>query len=365
MRILFLFINLIAFINLSCQENSSIDSSGMSTDYYEDAYGKYTSRGKLKIIPISKYKIIKSYGVMKEGEPGDFVVKYKKATPLVFYEKKMNDSISVKDSIWKMYDQDGKLKRIEFWNEGLNEWTKFYNKQGELSEYDFKDYENDTSFTYTYVGSRLFKKSFFPPNDKNDQIEIYYPEEILSISNAELSFTINFLNKPVDSALIEIRSSQNSTITSISSKHKFVRLADSLGNPLSFPIDLMAGQSRVIKISVSPKSNNYKSQDTIVITSTASRPLNIYSNIYAYHLNNRSLKNVKKFGLSKSKDKYLIIPPMGTFTDATIISSKGKKDFYKINGITQIDLTKYRAGRYSLEVSSCHDYGLLELIISE
>ena len=87
--------------------------------------------------------------------------------------------------------------------------------------------------------------------------------------------------------------------------------------------------------------------------------------IYAHHINGRTVETLKSLQLSKTKDKFLILPSMGTVTDATIISTNGDKSFYEINGITKIDLSKYSTGTYQLHISSCNTGGQLKFVITE
>jgi hypothetical protein len=91
----------------------------------------------------------------------------------------------------------------------------------------------------------------------------------------------------------------------------------------------------------------------------------IYSSIYAHHINGRTVETLDSIQLSKTKDKFLILPSMGTMTDATIISQSGDKSVYDIIGTTKIDLAKYAVGTYQLLISSCNTGGQLKFVIIE
>jgi len=334
--------------------------TGFWTETFEDANRKYVLKGNYKVIPLKQYQIIRELGNTC------YEVKFKGSTPLMFYDGKSKSNISVKDSIWNSYDQAGNLREIDYWIAGLNQWTKYYDEKGNLIRYDYDDYESDTSFQLTYINGRLFKKAFYPPENKNRQAEIYYPTDALIISNAELSFTINFLDKPTASEEISISSKNDLTINSISSKRSFVTLVTSNNQPITFPLQIKANTIFPLKVIASPTSANYQMTDTLtVVTSENKTSYEIYTSIYAHHINGRTVENLTSLQLSKTKDKYLILPSMGTVTDATIISKSGDKSFYEINGTTKIDLSKFSAGTYQLLVSSCHTGGQLKFVITE
>ena len=136
--------------------------------------------------------------------------------------------------------------------------------------------------------------------------------------------------------------------------------------PITFPLLIKANASNPLKITVSPTSANYQMTDTIMLfTADNTVPYKIYSSIYAHHINGRTVETLTSVQLSKSKDKFLILPSMGTVTDATIISKSGDKSFYEINGTTKIDLSKFSAGTYQLLISSCNTGGQLKFVITE
>jgi hypothetical protein len=333
---------------------------GFWTENFEDASRNYILKGNYKIIPLAQYNILRKLG------GNCFEVRHKGSTPLVFYSGISNGNISVKDGIWNNYDQTGNLREVDFWKEGLNQWTRYYDEKGYLIRYNWEDYENDTSFQYTFISGQLFKKAFYPPENKNRQTEIYYPNDPLIISDAELDFTINFIDKPSAIREITIAAEEDLVINSISQKRKFVKITSSDNQPIIFPLHIKANTSIPLKISVTPTSANYEMTDTIsILTAESKVPYIIYSNIYAHHVNGQTVETLASIQLSRTKDKFLVLPSMGTVTDATIVSNNGDKSFYKISGTTKIDLSTFPIGVYQLQISSCHTGGRMKFVIIE
>jgi hypothetical protein len=323
----------------------------------------YTLYGNYKIIPLAQYDTIEGMGKT------DYKIKYKGSSQLIFFNSKVGDRIDIKDSIWNHYDSKGRLRRTEFWIEGLNQWAKYYDENGSLTRYDFDDYENDTNFYFTYINGRVFKKAFYPPENKNRQTKVYYPDDPLAISDAELSFYVNFLSKTIDSSTIALTARKEITISSITSTQSFVKITDANLNPISFPLRIKANTSVPINVAVSPTSANYQTTtDTIsIFTSESEHPYAIYTNIYADHINANTVETLSYIKLSKSGDKFLILPGMGSQTDAIITSTKtdNTRIKYKIDGITKIDLSEFGAGIYRLASLSCNTGGKLTLEITE
>jgi hypothetical protein len=323
------------------------------------AEGKMTETGVFNIIPLSTYHIIKSFGT------GTYEVKYKKSTPLLFYEQKKEDHISVKDGLWNMYNEAGRQMRISFWNNGLEIWTKYFDENGELTRYDYDDLENDTSFYYTYIDKQIFKKAFYPPENKNNPIEIYYPENDLSVSDAELNFHVNFLNKQSDTQYVFLSSKKELPVHAVSCRRNSIMMA--MGMDISCSSRMITPETPVVLRLISrPSALNYEIKDTIIIKTSENKPAyKIYCNIYASHINDNNVEVLKKLTLSKSKDKYLVIPSLGTVTGASISNQYVKGRAYDINKITKIDLSEYPVGNYNLYITSCHTGGELTLVITE
>jgi hypothetical protein len=192
----------------------------------------------------------------------------------------------------------------------------------------------------------------------------------LKISAAELFFKINFLNKPTAEEIITVSARDaDVTIASIS-KRAYIKITIN-NKPVSLPFTIKANTSVPLKIIVAPTSATYQPQDTLtVFIADSDTPYNIFLNIDAYHADLqtirslRSLETLRSVKLSKSKDKYLILPSMGTITGATITSMDGKTFSYDIKETTKIDLSVFAAGVYRLHVSSCDGSGQLFLEVT-
>ena len=334
--------------------------TGFWTEKYKDASHIYTLKGNYKIIPLAQYDTIGGSG------RNFYEVKYRGSTPLMFYNGKSMGKISVKDSVWNHYDQEGNLIKTDFWLEGLNQSTKYFDEKGNLMRYDYDDYENDTSFYLTYIDGQLFKKAFYPPENKNLQTEIFYPNDPLILSDAELIFIVNLLNKPIATEEIFINAKKDLLIESIYSQREFVKILTANNHTISFPLSIKANTPVPLKIIVSPSSANYVMTDTLTLfTSDKQAPYYIYSRIYAHHIDGRTVETLTSIQLSKSKDKFLILPGMGTVSDAIIISKSGDKSFYELKGTTKIALSNFLEGAYQLLISSCNTGGQMKLIITE
>ena len=343
------------------QKNKSIGGlrTGDWTLKFITEHGKITESGEYKIIPISTYDTIRDLGKYY------YEVRYKKATPLLIYNRISQGNIDVKDGIWETLDSAGRLFQIDFWENGLNTWTKWFDASGNLDRYDYDDYENDTSFYLTYINKQLFKKEWYPPEDKNNRGVIYYPNNSLFISDAEPYFKTNFLNKRSDTQYIQLSSAKELEIASITVKNKTIKISGS-GKNLFFPLVIRPGDKVELALISNPESRTYLPADTILIKSSDTPELyKIYCDLFASHVTYQNVEKLEELRLSRTKDRYLIIPSLGSVTDATIIAPSGGKRVYDIPELTKIDLLDYTAGSYNLEISSCNTGGSIKLVITE
>jgi len=342
-------------------QNKSLNGLRVGEWTLKEDFGRgiITETGEYKIVSLNKYDIIRKF------DETTFKVKYKGSEPLLFFYGPRQGNISVKDGEWTGFDSKGILYRLENWEEGILRWRKEFDSKGNLKEYNIDDLENDTSFYYTYVDGQLFKKAWYPPEDKNNQTEVFYPENDLSISDGELLFRTNFLEKKPDTQVISLTSKMPLQISSIVTKQGSLSITND-NKKLSFPLMLSSGQRLRLKLTSQPASSNYIENDTIfVISSDTKTPYKIYCYSFASHITVKNVEILKKLELSRTKDRYLIIPPLGTVTDATIKAPSGGYRFYNVEGITRIDLMDYTPGKYTLDVSSCNTGGIIALTITE
>jgi antitoxin component YwqK of YwqJK toxin-antitoxin module len=332
--------------------------TGYWTEYSSGSDDFFKQKGNYKILSTA------SYDKILEETAWNVKVKYKGATPLVWFIKNVNGRISVKDSIWNKYDIEGRLRETSFWKDGLSQWAKIYDEKGNLVEHNYEDFDNDTSFKLIYIDGKLFKRAFYPPFNKQNAISVYYPSEPLSFSNAEFWLEIDFLNNPTVTKEFSNNVTKDMTIKSISSIHRFVKLVTENNQPLSFPYNIKAGTAVPLKIIVSPTSADYQETDTLtLITAESELPYRICLHISASHIGRGS---GQEFSLSKSKDKYLILPMRGTLLAAELTSEEGKKTKYLVSRtFKRIDLSTFSVGKYGLQIRACHYNGDYTLVVTE
>jgi hypothetical protein len=333
--------------------------TGYWNDYSSGKYGFFNEKGNYRTISTASYdKILKETA-------WNVKVKYKSSTPLIWFSKNVNGRISVKDSTWNTYDREGRLRETSFWKDGLSQWAKYYDEKGNLIEHDYEDFDNDTSFKLIYIDGKSFKRAFYSPMDKQEATAVYYPNEPLSFSNADFTFDVTFQNKPTDTKEVTLNATKDITIKSISSMHRFVKLVTADNQPISFPYHIKAGAAIPLKITVSPTSLDYEQKDTLtLVTAESEMPYRISLYIFASHIDGRTAGN--EFSLSKSKDKYLILPAMGTVLAAELTSEEGKKTKYLVSRIfKRVELSTFSAWKYRLHITACYYEGDYKLVVTE
>lgn len=315
---------------------------------------RYKNFGTYKIVSIKDFDTIWAL------DRTSLNTKYKKTSALVFFSGSFEDKISVKDGIWQNVNFFGKIKETECWENGIQLWTKTFNKKGELTYHYYEDFVNDTTFFLNYVDQQLFEKAYYPPENKNEETHIYYPINNLSISNAEPNFYSNFGKK--DTIQLKISCKQALSINEISSNSENIKFA----YPFNvLPLNLATKDTLTLDLIITSNSSTFRNSETITIkTSEGNVPdYKIYCSLRVFHVDGRNIETLRELSLSKSRDKYLYISQMGSITDAII--SKGKKEIRNIRIMedTKINLRKLKVGEYSLGVYSCENGGGLKLII--
>ncbi len=331
---------------------------GIWTEEYDLGYGEFTETGVYKIIPLNTYKTIQSLG------DDSFEIKCKASTTILFFSGRHNKSISVKDSIWEIKDSIGKLYSTEMWHQGINIWRKYYDESGSLIEYHYIDLENDTTFNLIYINNRLFKKAFYPPENKNQQTEIFYPNNDLIIPNAELTFKSIFGDTVLNVYQLKLSCKKDLTIQSVRSGSKNIQVVFPFN---TFPYELTEKDTAIFNLIFTPTPTTFIENDTITIITSEENvlPYMVFCSLNASHIDYSNVETLTELSLSKTKDQYLIIAPMGTQTDAYITDFLGTKKKYKIYGITKIDLSKLNVGEYQLSIASCNTGGDIKLTITD
>lgn len=130
---------------------------------------------------------------------------------------------------------------------------KTFNKKGILINHYYNDFLNDTTFYLHYSGQQLFSKSFFPPENKNEETHIYYPNNNLSISNAKPNFYSNFGKK--DTIQLKITCKQALSINEISSSSENIKFA----YPFNvLPLNLTTKDTIILNLIITPNSSTFR-----------------------------------------------------------------------------------------------------------
>lgn len=353
---------LLAALSTTAQMNTQTSGlrSGLWKETYTTDLQKEVAIGHYVIIPKDTFAFIRNLGETT------LEVRYKGTTSLQFYHSKRLGQLSVKNGLWKHYDGEGNLVQEVNWIAGIYDWWKDYDRKGNLLEYRYTDFEGDTTFHLYYQEGRVFKKTFYPPGDKNHRRELYYPESPLSVSDGELLFSGNFINNTFAPKEVALTVTKPLTIAGISSHHQSIQAKSIDGRPLSFPLYLSPSSPLRILCTTRPQPSSYIQDDTIrIYTSDGALPYKIYAHTIASHVSYGNVRKIKSLYLSKSCDAYLVVAPMGTVTDATIFKNGQGIKYYEIEGITRIDLSTYPPGEYEVRFTSCHTGGKVKLILSE
>ncbi len=348
--------------SFNCHAQNKTTKDGLKVGRWveenEGGYEKFKETGYYKIVPLSKYDTL---GQLEETTVR---IKYKHSSPLLFFYARHDNYISVKDSVWQALNLKGKLLETTYWIEGINIWRKLFDDDGNLIEYDYDDLENDTSFYLTYISNQLFKKELFPPNDKNNATIIFYPDNRLIIPKAELSFYSKFSDISVNVFSLKLSCRQEIIIKSVTSSSNNIQVSFPYN---SVPYKLASKDTATFQLIFTPTPISFRTNDTITIVTSEQNipPYKIYCSLRASHIDGSNVGTIKEIVLSRTEDRYLIISPMGTRTDAVIKDTNGSLKKYVILSNTKIDLEEFQTGEYGLAIYSCNTGGDIKLKIIE
>lgn len=348
--------------SLYCAAQNQVTPEGLPTgpwvEEYELSSGLFRTSGAYKIVSLQHYDIIRPLG------ENTFEITYKGATPLLFFNGRYGDDISVQDGIWQTFHEDGSLHKTDCWDKGLNTWTKYFDSTGAMIRYEYEDYEHDTSFYLTYKNDRLFKKAFYPPDNKNEQVKIYYPDDHLVIPDAEMDFYAILGNNTIFTYYIPLTCKKDLSILSVTSDSDNLRVSFP-GKTL--PLVLQPGDTMTVLLTFMPTPESSGQHATVAIATSEGQPQSYTIDCYlkCAHLDFRNVESVKALSLSKKTDRYLVIAPMGTVTTAVIAAGEGKERVYDIRQTTKIDLNALETGEYHLRITSCNTGGDVTLTITE
>lgn len=115
-RKLFLFIFFLLFYCFLFGQNKKTED-GLRVGKWVN---KWNWQGK-KLREFGVYKVvsIKNYDTIRELGECNFEIKHKNSRTLLFFLGRLEDKISVKDGIWQVVYPFGKVKEIDFWENGI------------------------------------------------------------------------------------------------------------------------------------------------------------------------------------------------------------------------------------------------------
>jgi hypothetical protein len=355
---------IILFAKTSEGQNQSTRAGlkfGSWTDTLDNTIkGKDITIGKYVIIPINSYPIIR-----KSNADFFYKVKYLNGSTYIFYSAIVNDSFSVADGIWNRFDSSSNLVGSDIWNKGIILSSKEFNSTGQLRYFDTSDYMTNQFISYHYIDDRLFSKKKSSLNSNKKEVYDYYPNDKLVINNAEPDFTSDFLKKPIDTLKLILHAQDDIEVINIKDSTNNFTFLDKYKKPITSPFKISKSSKIPIYILFKPSPSSLRSTETITLTTNelAGKEYSIYAKTDGYHLNYESVEKISAFSLSISRDKYLILPPMGTVTSTSITWPDGKVTNYIINETTKIDLSDFKPGKYHINTLACNAGGSQTMIL--
>jgi hypothetical protein len=321
--------------------------------------GKVINIGKYVIIPINSYPIIR-----KSNGDIFYEVKYLNGSAYIFYSAIVNDSFSVADGTWNRFDSSRNLIGSEIWNKGIILSSREFNSAGQLRYFDTSDYTTNRFISYHYIDDRLFSKKKNPLNSDKAVYE-YYPNDKLVLNNAEPDFTSDFLKKPIDTLKLILLAKDDIEVINIKDSTNNFKFLDKYKKPITSPFKISKNSKIPIYILFKPSPSSLRSTETLTLTTNelGGKEYSIYARTDGYHLNYESVEKISTFSLSISRDKYLILPRMGTVTSTSITCPDGKVTNYNINETTKIDLSDFTPGKYHVNTVACNAGGLQTMIL--
>lgn len=355
----------IIFFAGHCKAQNLSTPSGLKYGLWKDTLENINSNGRE--VEIGKYCIIssKTYPIIRKSNSDVFYeVKYLNGSNLIFYSKIVNDSFSVSDGIWNRFDSLGNRIGSVNWKQGIMLSTKDYDSLGNLVYFDTLDYISNCYTAYRYITNRLFSKKETSINVDIPVYE-YYPDDRLSISDAEPEFTADFLGRPVDTNKIFLFAKDDITLFGIINPSGNFKFLDKKMNSLLFPFTISKNSTAVINVLFKPSPASLSSSEvlTLLTNEPDENKYTIYAKTSGYHLNYQTVEKISRFSLSISQDKFLILPSMGTITTTSITYPSGEVKSYNIDGQTKIDLSGFKPGKYYINTIACNAGGSQTLIL--
>ena len=235
-----------------------------------------------------------------------------------------------------------------------------FNDKGELIKHYYIDLIKDSSVYLTYKNNILFKKAFYLKDDGNNQVEVFYPKAKLRIDDAEYHANFNLIEQDSKTYPIKLTVSEKTIIREIKSNSGNFKVEKNILPLLMLPKDTV-----IVKIFFKPSSATWQVLDTVsIITDEEDRKsYNIYFYTEVAHVDESNINSISSLTLSKSRDKYLLLAPMGTVTEAFFLKKNRIKAAYTIEEGTSLSLSKLRLGIQHVQILSCNLGGEFDLEI--
>lgn len=348
-----------------CNGQNLSTEAGLKYGLWKDTLEYINSSGRE--IAIGKYCIIssKTYPIIRKSNSDVFYeVKYLNGSNLIFYSKIVYDSFSVSDGIRNKFDTLGNHISSVNWSQGIMLSSREYDSLGNLVYFDTLDYISNCFTAYRYIANRLFSIKESSINANNTACE-YYSSDKLIVSNAEPEFTADFLGRPIDTNKIFLFAKDDITLFGIINPSGNFKFLDKKMKPLLFPFTISKNSTAVIYVLFKPSPGSLSSSEvlTLLTNEPDENEYPIYATTRGYHLNYQTVEKISKFSLSISKDKYLILPSMGTITTTSITYPSGEVKSYNIDVQTKIDLSGFKPGKYYINTIACNAGGSQTMIL--
>ena len=333
--------------------------NGFKTGLWIDEKEYLTGMGYYKVVSIHDLKIINTFS------DGIYKINYNNSAALFISNGGCDgDSAGVETGCWHYFDALGNLRSIEYWDEGVNVWQREFDKNMQLTSYEYKNDKDDGYVMHTYKGGDLFTESFHF-NDKGHMH--YYPGAALSISNVEPYFHANFLYREEDTFQLGLCPGRNMEILSMEKPHNIRFLLN--GKSVKFPLRLKANDSLNLTLIFHPLPETLHDEEILVIrTNDVQHPnYKIYCRTSASHIDGGNISGWQKLTLSQKKDRSFFIGSTGTENDVSIEGENGftKKYSFWGNDYLKLNLSEFTPGKYSIHIGSCNYSGDVDLIITK
>ncbi|MDJ1506286.1 hypothetical protein [Xanthocytophaga agilis] len=312
-------------------------------------------------IHTGNYKIIQAsaYIITDTLDSNIFGIAYPEheRIPYLSIEGKYENFISVKDGTWETHDSSGTVYNRMLWQDGLNIESASFNSDGDTTNYYYYDFQNDRHYSCYYREGECYLKEYDPYGER---VRRYYPNRNLIIPEAEPEIDIMLLENNIGTYPLKLSSKSALKILSITSGSGIVEIIPHIN---SYPISISPNQEAefTLKFIAEPENIIYALSDTLTIQTLDNDRMvsyDIYCTIFPVHIHGGNLESLETITLSRVKDKYLLLAPLGTETDAYLIYKGNRRRYHTFMGMEtfiKIDIRDLSDGTYPLSISSCND----------